>query len=287
MLVYQTENPDSWQPTPWKGSSLSGVITTYATPHFMHIFLVNQPTENKTFAAPEDLWRYDHNTRALEFISEFITLQGASANTFSLVREVQKVANSKLSSYTSNFYPSVMEVSFGKVAKDSDQYCFRVRRKPKNELNASGGTVIPEDDDLFNQGGSLKIETFSFRNMEFIDNRALVTSPLKGTYFDKGTHFHFSVEVPGVQDMKDISLKLIRTALLNQAVITARYPPLLPREDGRAYTANDYLESTYVAKFEDPNNVFQTSADPNSGDALKTGILDKGILTFDLKKKEN
>jgi hypothetical protein len=272
---FDAASPKSWQPMKWDKSSQGDVLTVYNSPCLQHVFSVNNPNGDINDLPRVDLWRRQHNLRVFEFIRSRITLTGDGQADWNLIKKVQETVTQKLPLYTNDFYPGSMKITCVKGKSE---------KVPRFRIQRTTPPVEGEEPGTFDGNGFL-IKKFPLKKIDFMDNRALTTSNLKGAIYDEGTHFQLYVEVPGVQSKADISLKLIKKNIC-QAIVTARYPPLLPTPDGKPYTEADYITSTYVAQFR-KGNMFLKPNNKEKVDALVQGPEAKhedGILMFTIPK---
>jgi len=269
----------AWQPLSWPADAPpEEAFTVYNTPckrgALQHIFLVSEPECPNSDLDEDMLWRRVHNQRAFNFIRTCIAIKGVGCP-FNLVEAVETAVNKKLPNYVQNFVPHSMALKCSRRTRNpKDPFSFWIASKQGKEETEEGF-----------ENGYFKLP-FILRHITFIDNRALTTCPLNGTFHKEGGFFHFYVEMPGVQNTSFVRLRCIWNSPLYQVVVTAGAPPLMPHPlSQKVWTVEDFIESTYVATFE-PDDLFDRFTSREAEDLLAnkdiTNLHD-GVLQFKLE----
>jgi len=195
-VVYEDKSVPSWEEMNDKPTGCK----YYTTPYFAHIFLVNQPEENKDLNENEK-WRLNHNKNAFDFIRNHF-YAAPEREQLDLVKAVASCVEKELSIYTNDYDDSTMQVVVD-YQFFNQPTLFPIKKKEGDPTVVFKETPIDP---------SRYLDTFELKDLQFLaNNRFFSNDEFKGTVFDLRPQgkkeFLIKVEMPGVRDKNSIQIK--------------------------------------------------------------------------------
>jgi len=254
----------AWEVMTYKSNegTHQGIFQYFETPLFVHVFLVNDPPGPIATLKPDQLWRRQHNERAFEFLRERLrTATVPVSDSFCLPKEMALGLWRHLSTFTEDFDQETMEITLQHRPGDKVPVLLPSFRREKT------GNISSYD---------LPTKHFKLSDVQFIDERPLISDSFKGRVSTTDPkRFRFKIEMPGVLDKDQITLKRVRKRVPRHYVqVTARRPIL---------GGEDIIQSTFIVYFDPHGDTF--SMEKSTALVMESATLEAGVFTLFLDKE--